>query len=134
MTNATPRPDESVLVVDQRKDVVAFEPLPAVQELKFDDKSQTDHLAAELLDEVDLRSRRPARGEQVVVDDHARSRLDRVGMELQGVEAVLEGVLDAHGAPRQLARLSGCDEPALEAIGERRTQDKAARLGAKDEF
>ena len=53
---------------EEREDVVALEPLAAVQELELDDERQADDLAAELLDELDGRLRGPPRRQDVVVD------------------------------------------------------------------
>src|SRR5262249_41668513 len=81
------------LVLDQRQDVVALEPLSAVQERELDDERNADDGAAELLDELDGRFRGPSGREDVVVDKHALARPDRVGVHLELVEAVLERVL-----------------------------------------
>src|SRR3954451_18473659 len=92
----------SLAVADQREDVVAFEALPAVQKLELDHEREAHDLAPQLLDEIDLRPRGTSRREQIVVDDHARAGLDRVRMQLERVEAVLERVLDADRAPGEL--------------------------------
>ena len=49
-------------------------------------------------------ARRPAGGQQIVVQQHPRAVGQRVGVHLQRVDAVLEDVLGRHGLPRQLAR------------------------------
>src|SRR5919198_4828405 len=85
----------SAFVLDQRENVVALEAVAAVQELKLDHEGEPDDLPAELLDEVDLRLRRPPCREQIVVDEHALPGRDCVGVELERVEAVLERVLHA---------------------------------------
>jgi hypothetical protein len=54
-------------------------------------------------------------------------------MDLERVEAVLEGVLGSDGSPRQLAGLPRCDEPAAEPAGQRAARDVAACLGAEHE-
>src|SRR4051812_4355619 len=120
-------------VLDQRAEVVAVELLASVQELELDDECEADDLSAKLLDEVDLRLRRPARGEKIVVDEDARAARDRVRVQLESVEAVLESVLGAHRPPGQLSRLARSHEPALEPVGERGAEDEAAGLGAQDE-
>src|SRR4029078_10618310 len=94
-------------VLEQREDVVALQPLPAVQELKLDDERQPHDLAAELLDELDRRLRGPARPQLVGVAQNALALDDRVGVHLQRVEAVFERVLRCHGPPRELAGLTG---------------------------
>src|SRR6266545_7469632 len=124
----------SPLVLDQREDVVALEALASVQKLELDHEGQSDDLATELLDEIHLRSRRSASREQVVVDEDSLPRRDRVGVELQCVEAVLERVLDAHGPPGELARLAGRDEATVETVGERRPEDEPSGLGPEDQI
>src|SRR5437868_2818194 len=57
---------------------------------------------------------------------------ERVGVQLERVEAVLERVLDADGVPRQLAGLARRHERAAEPVRERAAEDEAARLGAED--
>src|SRR4029079_558374 len=94
-------------VLEQREDVVALQPLAAVQELELDDERQPDDLAAELLDELDRRLRGPARRQHVVVDQDALALDDRVGVHLQRVEAVFERVLRCPAPPRHLAGLTG---------------------------
>src|SRR3954451_17760593 len=114
-------------------DVVAFEAFAAVQELERDDEAEPDHLAAQLLDELDLRLRRAAGGEDVVVDEDALAAHDRVSVQLQRIEAVLERVLRAHRPPRELPRLARRDEPAAELARERPSRDEAACLRAQDQ-
>src|SRR5687767_7104947 len=83
-------------ILDQRENVVAFELLAAVQELELDHEGKADHLAAQLLDKVDLGPGGAAGREQVVVDEHAGTALDRVGVELERVEPILQRILRAH--------------------------------------
>ena len=96
-------------------------------------KAQATTCAVELLDELAQGPRRPARGQQVVVDEHARARGDRVGVQLQRVGGVLEHVLGAHGLVRQLARLAREHEAGAELARDRRAEQEAARLGADDD-
>src|SRR5215207_1766453 len=133
-TQSRVRVSDSELVLDQREDVVALEALAPVQELELDHEGQTDDLATELLDEIHLRSRRSTSREQVVVDEDSLPRRDRVGVELQCVEAVFERVLDAHGHPGELAGLAGRDEATVEAVGERRSEDEPPGLGPEDQI
>src|SRR3954453_3542462 len=106
------------LVVNQRVDVVPSEGLPPAEEVELDQEADAHHLAAELLDEAHLRGGCAARGEQVVVDEHARPRTDRILVQLEGRVAVLECVGDADGAPRELARLARGDEAGAELVRE----------------
>src|ERR671918_1240496 len=127
------RSGPSVGVLHEREDVVAGELLATLQELQLDHEREADHRAAELLDQVDLGPGGAPRGQEVVVDKHARSALDRVGVQLERIEAVLERVLGADRAPGKLAWLAGRHEAAAEPVGERRAQDEPARLGAEDQ-
>ena len=65
------------------------------------------------------------------MDEHARPGRDRVVVELERVDAVLERVLHADGPPGQLAGLAGRDEAAAEPVGERPAEDEASRLRAR---
>ena len=67
------------------------------------------------------------------MDEHARPVRDRVRVQLERVEAVLERVLGADRAPRELPGLARRDEAAAEPVGERRAEDEAARLRAQHE-
>ena len=78
-------------------------------------------------------ARRAAGGQQVVVDEHARARGDRVGVELERVGAVLEQVLGPDGLVRQLAGLAREHEAGAELARDRRPEQEAARLGADDD-
>src|SRR5258708_29335480 len=97
-------------VLQQRVDVVSGEALPSTEERQLDDEAGAANDAAELLDEAGDRLHRPARREHVVVDQHARSLRDQVGMELERVLAVLELVRRAYRLRRQLARPARGDE------------------------
>ena len=120
--------------LDQREDVVALELLAAVQELELDHEREPDHLAAELLDEVDLGLRRAARGEQVVVDEDARSAGSIASACSSSASKPYSSAYLAltvlHGS---LPGLRAATKPQLEPVGERRAEDEAARLGAEDE-
>ena len=63
---------------------------PAVESDEFNQKLQSNDLTAKRADEVDGRTGRAARGEQVVDDEHTGAVLDGIGMNLQRVGAVLE--------------------------------------------
>ena len=76
------------------------------------------------------RFRRPAGSDQVVDDQDALPRRDRVVVDLDGVDPVFERVLLPDGLPRQLAFLSDGDEPAAEPVGDGAAEDEAARLDA----
>ena len=68
------------------------------------------------------------------MDEHPHPRSDRVLVHLERVGAVLERVLDADRAPRELAGLARRREAAAERIGERAAEDEAPGLGAEHEL
>src|SRR5262245_28889310 len=100
--------------MNQRKDVVARDLLATLQEVQLDDELEAHDLAAELLDELGQRFRRPAGGEDVVVDHHPRAVVKCVGPELERVLAILERVLGADRLQRQLPGAAGRYEAATE--------------------
>ena len=54
-------------------------------------------------------------------------------MHLEGVEAVLQGVLGPDGEDGQLPRACGGHESTSEPVCDRRPEDEPARLGADDD-
>src|SRR5262245_42566548 len=122
------------LVLDQREHVVPFQAFPAFEKRQLEQARQADYLAAELLDEVDRRLRGAPGREHVVVNEHSLTQLDRVGVDLELVEAVLERVLGRNGTPRQLAGLAGSHEATAEPARERPAGDVAARFRPENEI
>ena len=108
------------------------EPRAAAEGRELDQKRAADDLTTELTDELAQCPCGAARGQQIVVDEHARAVGHRVGMDLERVEAVLERVLGRDGVGRKLARLAGRDESGAELAGERRAEDEAPRLRGDD--
>ena len=99
------------------------EPLTAAEEGELDEERAGDDLGAEAGDEIEQRTGRPAGREQVVVDQHARAAGERVGMDLERVDPVLEVVLGADGLVRQLPALAGGHEAGAAA------RERARRRG-----
>ena len=93
-----------------------------------------DDLAAELLDELDLRLRRAAGREHVVVDQHALARATIASACSSSASKPYSSAYFAltvrHGS---LPGLRAGDEAAAEPAGERAAGDEAARLGAEHE-
>ena len=111
-------------------DVVALEPVTAVQERELDHEGDPHDLAAELLDELDLGVRVPpvaSRSSWI----STRALGDRVGVELERVRAVFELVLGADGLPGSFPGFRRGDEAAAELEGECAAEDEPARLGAR---
>src|SRR6266540_3168730 len=109
--------------------------LAPVQERELDDEAAADDFAAESLDKL-LADRlyRPAGGEDVVVNQDARSLRDHVRMELERVLSVLERVGRADRLRGKLPRPARRDEAAADLPGDRGPEDEAARFGAEDEI
>src|SRR3954451_7842882 len=72
-------------VPDDARHPPALEPVAAMEEVGLHEERQPDHDALEALDELDRALDRPARGEEIVDDQHPLARLDRVAMDLEGV-------------------------------------------------
>ena len=102
------------------------------EERQLDHEERADDLATEAFDELDLRLRRSARREHVVQDDHPCALLERIGVDLERVAAVLELVGRTDLLPGELAGLAGRHEAAAELVRERAAEDEAARLRAED--
>ena len=79
----------------------------------------------------------PAHGaagrEQVVDDEDPLAGLDGVAVDLEGVGAVLERVLDGQRLGRQLAQLADRHEARVQLVRHRRREDEPARLHAHDD-
>ncbi len=85
---ARPRQVDYVVAAEARGFI-----LGAALALELDQEGAADDRPAEALDQLGQRPRRPAGGEQVVVDQHPRAVRERVRMHLERVDAVLEDVL-----------------------------------------
>src|SRR5215218_7517405 len=121
------------VVAQERVHVEAVEPPAPVQERQLDEERAADHRRPEPLDELGQRPGRPARGEEVVVDQHPGAVRERVGVHLERVDPVLEDVLGGHDLRRQLARLARGHESGAQLARDRRAEDEAARLGRDHE-
>src|SRR4051812_46574420 len=91
---------------------------PAVEEVELDEKAKPDDVAAEPLDKLDSRADGAAGREQVIDDQDALPRLDRVTVNLQRRGSVLQRVVDVDRLRRQLADLSYRDEPHFQLQGD----------------
>src|SRR5665213_279741 len=93
---------------------------------QIDDEAGGDNHPAGAADELDGCSRRPASGDEVVNEKDARALCNRVGVNLNDTDAVLQAVFLPDRARRQLALLADGNEAAAERIGDGATQDKTA--------
>src|SRR5262245_40280135 len=80
-------------VSDEAEELIAFDLLPAREELELDQGGDADDLAAEALDQPRRRPGGAAGGEHVVDDQDPLPGDDGVGVQLKGGGAVLERVL-----------------------------------------
>ena len=113
-------------------DVIARQALAAVQEAELDQERARRHVTAEALDELAQGPGRPARGEEVVVDEDPLPVGDRVGVDLERVDPVFEDVLGRDRVVGQLARLARRDEADAQLTGQRAAEDEPARLRGDD--
>src|SRR6266702_3981820 len=114
--------------MQQAEDVVLRELRTAFEEIELHGEAEAGDFAAKLPHQLHRRLHRPAGGEQVVDDDHALPRLDRVEVNLQRVGAVLQVVADARGLRRQLLGLAYRHEARVQPVRQRRAEDEPARL------
>src|SRR5688500_4402220 len=121
---------ERNLIADNGGHIPTVEPRSPLQEFELEEKTQPDDLHADALHEVAGRPRGPAGGEDVVDDQYPGSSGTYVGMDLEPVGAVLEGVFDALDARGELPWLPHRHEPHLELARDQRAQDEAAALDA----
>ena len=109
------------------------QPRGAAEVGQVDDEAAADHLAARLLDQLDARERGAAGGDQVVDHEHALAAVDRVGVDLDAVGAVLERRSRRRSScAGSLPALRTATKPGLERHRDRAAEDEAARLDAGD--
>ena len=78
------------------------------------------------------RLRGAAGGDEIVDQDHALARVDRVGMHFHFVEAVFQRIGNAHRGVRQLAFFADRHEASGDLMRHRTAENEAARLDAGD--
>src|SRR3954447_2208923 len=96
--------DGASVLDDAVREVIA-QPLSTLEEEQLDEEGKANDFCLERLDQLDRPQNGAASGEQVVHDEHALARLERVLVDLESVGAVLEGVLDAGRLGGQFAQL-----------------------------
>src|SRR6476660_4238110 len=97
---------------------------------QVDDEGRAHDFRIQLTQQFDRSSRRAAGGDEVVDEQHRLAWLQRILMDLDNVDSVLEFVLLANGLRRKLALLADRHEAAAQAIGDSAAEDEAARLDA----
>src|SRR5918997_1344735 len=125
---SSPSPGVAISVPDEAEELIAFDQLPAFEELELDQGGDADDLAPQALDQPGRRPGGAAGGEHVVDDQDPLAGDDGVGVQLQGGGTVLEGVLLGLDLVGQLAGLADGDEAGSEVVGDRGGEDEAAGL------
>jgi hypothetical protein len=105
----------------------------ALEVVQLNDECTAGHSPAELLHQVRRGLRRAPGGEHVIVDQHPGSPLQRVGMNVQLIEAILEPVLCADRLLGQLARLARGHESDPQLARQCTREYEPARLGSDDQ-
>src|SRR5919108_2897201 len=123
----------SLLVDDLALQLDVLQLLAAVEVAELDQHLDADHVGAELAHQADGGGGRASSRQNIIDDKHLLTGLDRVGVDLELVGAVLEVVRLHDRHPRQLARLTDGDEAGVEPDRHRRARYEAPRLDAGDE-
>jgi hypothetical protein len=98
------------VVCQQAEDLMALQPVSPTEFGEFDQESEPGHDTAGLFHQLHLCRSGAASGQEIVVDEHALAGLNGIGMDLQSISAVLQGVLATADLARQLAGLAGGGE------------------------
>src|SRR3989442_9570170 len=114
--------------------VVSRQVVRPFEEFELDQEADPDDAPPELVHQAGRRLRGPAGGEQVVDDDDGLARLDRIFMNLEYCRAILERVGFRNLLAGQLALLAYGNEAGVEQVGERPSEDEAARLDPDDQL
>src|SRR5271166_4931871 len=121
----------SLVIMQKAEDIELREFLPALEKVELYGEGQAGDVAPQLLHQLYGRLHRAPRRQQVVHQDNILARLDGVEMNFERVRPILQIVGNAGRRSRQLSRLSYGDKSSVQAVGERRAEDEAARFDAK---
>ncbi len=108
--------------------IISGELVSSLETFQLNEKVERYDFAAELADQTDRRLGRSTRGQQIIDDQYALSRADRIPVDRQGVRSVLEAVLHLKAIGRQLPRLSDRDKSRPEPAGQHAAEDKPSGL------
>ena len=100
---------------------------------QVDDEGRRRHRRADLSNKAHRREGGSGGGDEVVDEQHPRARRAGVDMHGEPVAAIFQRIILGDRLAGQLARLADQEQPAAEPLGERRTDDEAARLDRRDE-
>ena len=107
-------------------DRIGLQLISASKSLKFDKYANADDLAAESLDQIAARDKCSASGDEIIYDQDAMPRLDRICMDLQRVGAVFKFVILGDGVEGQFAGLAYRDKANVHGSGDCGSKDEAA--------
>src|ERR1019366_7709396 len=98
--------------------------------VEFDHKSQATDFCAQQFRHLGGGAGGAAGGQQIVADDNALARLDRILVDLKHVVAVLP----LQDFSRQLLRLAHRHKTRVQAVRQRRSKDESPRLDAQNQI
>src|SRR6266403_2284087 len=110
----------------------SFQPLAAAVIRQIDHEAAFHHDSAHLLDQLRSRFGSAAGGDQVVQQQHAVARADRIDVDFDPIATVFELVVVPDRLGRELAFFADRNEPHAQGEGDRRSDDEAARLDSRD--
>src|SRR5262249_14600896 len=118
----------SFVVVQEREHLCIGKLLAAIEEVELHHESHARDFGAQGFRQLDAGVSRAASGQQVVDNDHPLPRLDRIFVNLQRVDAILQLVTPFHRLGREFVGLADRNEAGIQAVGQRRTEDEATGL------
>src|SRR6266404_4943598 len=110
----------------------SFQPLAAAVIRQIDHEAAFHHDSAHLLDQLRSRFGSAAGGDQVVQQQHAVARADRIDVDFDPIATVFELVVVPDRLGRELAFLADRNEPHAQREGNRRSDDEATRFDTRD--
>ena len=99
---------------------------------QVDDEARRNDIGADLAEQFHRALGGAAGGDEIVDQDDALARLDRVGMHFHFIDAVFQRIGDPHRGMRQLAFLADRHEAGGNLMRHRAADDEASRLDAGD--
>ncbi len=108
--------------------VVRGQPLTTPEKRQLDEEYAAHDLPSKSSDEVTDRTGGAAGGKQIVMNEHPRSARERIGVDLQCVDPVLERIFGADRLVWQLAWLASWGEPRSQLARKCPTKNEAAGL------
>ena len=85
---------------------------------EFDEDREADDFGAQVSQQPDGGAGGPAGGDNIINEENALSLEHRVGVDLEGIDAVFELVFLPYRLKREFSRLAQRNEPRLDSIGD----------------